>query len=190
MAMLDDRHDARGSGTGTGGTATGGAVAGRLGGCGASDVAGMAGAAGARLTARQQDCIALVAQGRSSKEIARTLGISPSTVDNHVASAMHLLGFSSRAGIAKWYLEYRDSVVAADTGQPVSVGRGALDALESSDSKSYFSVAIPTIGGIRNSLPLKERLSAIVQVMIVATMVTSAAAAFVLGLIFFLKLAI
>ncbi|MEO0032848.1 MAG: hypothetical protein RIS94_2606 [Pseudomonadota bacterium] len=137
-----------------------------------------------RLTQRQSDCIALVARGFSSKEIARELGISPSTVDNHVASAMHLFGFSSRAAIGRWYLDYRESATTAEV-----VGEAAA-VTESSDSQSYFRVAIPTLGGIRNSLSMKERLFAIGQVMIVATMVTSAAASFVLGLIFFLKLAI
>lgn len=136
-----------------------------------------------RLTQRQADCIARVAQGLSSKEIARELGISPSTVDNHIASAMHQFGFSNRNAVARWYVEYRDSMIATETGQ------GSPEARPQSNSKSYFRVRIPTLGGIRNSLSLKERLFAIVQVMIVSTMVASTLASFVLGLIFFLKLA-
>ncbi|MDF8334759.1 response regulator transcription factor [Novosphingobium cyanobacteriorum] len=136
----------------------------------------------ARLTQRQADCIARVAQGLSSKEIARELGISPSTVDNHIASAMHQFGFANRNAVARWYLEYRESMAAAETVQ------GDRPDQPQSNSKSYFRVRIPTIGGIRNSLSLKERLFAIVQVMIVSTMVASTLISFVLGLIFFLKL--
>jgi FixJ family two-component response regulator len=40
-----------------------------------------------RLTLRQKDCLRLVAQGYTSKEIGRELGISYSTVDNHLLAA-------------------------------------------------------------------------------------------------------
>ncbi len=56
-----------------------------------------------QLTGRQMDCVALVAQGLSSKEVGRTLGISPSTVDNHVAAAMRQFGFGNRLALARWY---------------------------------------------------------------------------------------
>ena len=45
----------------------------------------------AQLTERQKDCLRLVGQGFTSKEIGRELDLSPSTVDNHVASAVPVL---------------------------------------------------------------------------------------------------
>lgn len=132
-----------------------------------------------RLTTRQSACISLVARGMSSKEIARELGISPSTVDNHVATAMRQFGFTNRSAVARWYLDCRESATAAETWA----------ASVNSHSKSYVRLLIPTLGGIRNSLSVKERLFAILQVMIVSIMVTSAVVSLVLGLIFFLKLA-
>lgn len=128
-----------------------------------------------RLTARQEDCIALVAKGMSSKEIARELGISPSTVDNHIAIAMHQFGFQNRGAVAQWYRETVESKVDA---QPAQARVTAVPVL---------GYPIP-IGGIRNSLSLKERLLSIAQVSILSIMATSAIVTFVLGLIFLLKL--
>lgn len=132
-----------------------------------------------RLTARQSACIALVAEGKSSKEIARELGISPSTVDNHIATAMNLYGFTNRNAVARWYLEYRESMSRTETGE--RQGNAAQSA--------HLNVRIPSFGGIRNSLSVKERLLALLQVMIISIMVVSSGSAFVLGLIFLLKLA-
>lgn len=134
-----------------------------------------------RLTARQSACVALVAEGMSSKEIARELGISPSTVDNHIASAMNAAGFSSRAAIARWYRAYRESDMPAE-------GSDTDEADPKSNPESYIRFEVPTLGGSRNELSLKERLIAIAQVVIVSTMVASAASLLVLGLIFFMNL--
>jgi DNA-binding CsgD family transcriptional regulator len=50
-----------------------------------------------RLSPRQREILDLVAAGRTSKEIAVTLGISESTVNWHLANAFSRLGASSRA---------------------------------------------------------------------------------------------
>src|SRR6185503_13598063 len=49
------------------------------------------------LSPRQREILDLVAVGRTSKEIAVTLGISESTVNWHLANAFERLGASSRA---------------------------------------------------------------------------------------------
>ena len=49
------------------------------------------------LSPRQREILALVAAGRTSKEIASALGISESTVNWHVANVFARLGASSRA---------------------------------------------------------------------------------------------
>ena len=48
------------------------------------------------LTAGQRDCLRLVYQHKSSKEIARELDISPHTVDQRLRVAMRKLGVESR----------------------------------------------------------------------------------------------
>lgn len=55
------------------------------------------------LTTRELECMRLVAEGRTSKEIARILNIASRTVDFHVQNATDKLGASSRSQAA-WRL--------------------------------------------------------------------------------------
>ena len=55
----------------------------------------------ARLSQGQLDCLLLVDQHLSSKEIAVELGISPHTVDQRIRGALHLLGVERRAQAAR-----------------------------------------------------------------------------------------
>ena len=55
----------------------------------------------ARLTSGQLDCLALVYQHLSSKEIAVRLGISPHTVDQRIRQALHTLGVERRGEAAR-----------------------------------------------------------------------------------------
>jgi non-specific serine/threonine protein kinase len=62
--------------------------------------AGPASLATVALTARQLEVAALVAEGRTNRQIARALGIAERTADAHVAQIMERLGVHSRAAIA------------------------------------------------------------------------------------------
>ena len=55
----------------------------------------------ARLTAGQLDCLRLVDQHLSSKEIANELKISPHTVDQRIRGALHILGVERRSQAAR-----------------------------------------------------------------------------------------
>ena len=55
----------------------------------------------AKLTEGQLDCLRLVDQHLSSKEIAVELGISPHTVDQRIRQALQTLGVSRRAQAAR-----------------------------------------------------------------------------------------
>ncbi len=63
----------------------------------------------AKLTPGQLECLRLVDQHLSSKEIAVELGISPHTVDQRVRQALHTLGVSRRAQAAR---------IVAQTSEP------------------------------------------------------------------------
>ncbi|MDH7972869.1 response regulator transcription factor [Sphingomonas sp. AR_OL41] len=52
------------------------------------------------VTPRQREVLMLIADGRSNKEIARTLGLSPATIKTHVAQAMTAVGAQNRTEAA------------------------------------------------------------------------------------------
>jgi DNA-binding CsgD family transcriptional regulator len=57
---------------------------------------------GIRLTAREAEVAALVAEGLSNKEIAGRMVIAPRTAETHVQHIMDKLGFTARSQIAAW----------------------------------------------------------------------------------------
>lgn len=57
------------------------------------------------LTAREREVAALVAQGKTSREIAESLVISERTAEVHVSNILSKLGFTARAQIAAWVVE-------------------------------------------------------------------------------------
>ncbi len=57
---------------------------------------------GARLTRREREVAALVAQGQSNREIAEALVITERTVEGHVSHMLAKLDFRSRAQISAW----------------------------------------------------------------------------------------
>ena len=50
-----------------------------------------------RLNPRPQDCLALIARGKSNKEIARALDLTPRTVEGYLRDAFQLFSASTRA---------------------------------------------------------------------------------------------
>lgn len=57
---------------------------------------------GPQLTEREEQVAALVAQGRSNKEIAAELVLSHRTIGRHIERMLAKLGFTSRTQIASW----------------------------------------------------------------------------------------
>ena len=62
----------------------------------------------ARLSRGQLDCLRLVAQHLSSKEIAAELGISPHTVDQRIRQSLQILGVERRAQAARIVHQYSE----------------------------------------------------------------------------------
>jgi predicted ATPase/DNA-binding CsgD family transcriptional regulator len=54
------------------------------------------------LTSREREVVALIAAGKSNREIGLELFISPATAARHVANILAKLGFSSRSQVAVW----------------------------------------------------------------------------------------
>jgi len=60
---------------------------------------------GASLTQRQREVLQLVAEGKSAKEMARILNISPKTVEFHKASLMDHVGLRTTAELTRYAIE-------------------------------------------------------------------------------------
>jgi DNA-binding CsgD family transcriptional regulator len=57
------------------------------------------------LTAREREVATLIAQGKTSREIAKRLVVSERTAEVHVSNILGKLGFTSRTQIAAWVVE-------------------------------------------------------------------------------------
>jgi DNA-binding CsgD family transcriptional regulator len=57
------------------------------------------------LTARERDVAALIAQGKSNRDIAEALVLGERTIETHVGNILGKLRFSSRAQIAAWAVQ-------------------------------------------------------------------------------------
>jgi DNA-binding NarL/FixJ family response regulator len=66
-----------------------------------------------RLTPRQREILQLVAEGHSSKEIAKTLELSVNTVDAHRTQLMNALDIHDVAGLVRFAI--RTGLTSADT---------------------------------------------------------------------------
>jgi DNA-binding NarL/FixJ family response regulator len=60
------------------------------------------------LTSRQREVLQLVAEGRSVKQIAGTLGVSSKTVEFHKAALTQRLGIHSTAELTRYAIEHGD----------------------------------------------------------------------------------
>jgi DNA-binding CsgD family transcriptional regulator len=126
-----------------------------------------------RLTLRQKDCLLLVAEGYTSKEIGRKLGLSPSTVDNHVLAAIKVLDAPSRAAAAR---ELRALILGqklpSEPQQLVKVEQSISMVPAAAEASWHFSglspLSLPPIGGRKNELEWTERTFRIIQVAVLS----------------------
>jgi DNA-binding CsgD family transcriptional regulator len=120
----------------------------------------------ARLSAAQVDTLRHVLAHRSSKEIARIMGVSPHTVDERIRRAIRILGVSTRVEAAR-------IVAASDTEsayqpliyQPPQLGpappeREVVDVPAKVSAGGFLSIGLPfpTRDRPTNTHGLKERI--------------------------------
>ena len=60
------------------------------------------------LTAREKNVFELLIENKSTKEIAKELGISEKTVRNHISNVMKKLGVNGRAGAVVELLKLKE----------------------------------------------------------------------------------
>lgn len=80
-----------------------------------------------RLTDGQKACLRMVYRHMSSKDIARTLGISPHTVDQRLRIAMRALGVGSRVEAARILVELEGGAYQSSLYQTPHLVPGSAD---------------------------------------------------------------
>lgn len=124
----------------------------------------------ARLSERQRQCLDLVGQGFTSKEIGRQIGLSPSTVDNHIRAALERLNLTDRATAAR-ALQALDAQQESNLHPPQA----------QQHLPSLF--ALPPLGGSVNRLSARRRVWHIVQIALFGIMGMTAAVITISGLV-------
>ncbi|NJS15093.1 MAG: helix-turn-helix transcriptional regulator [Sphingopyxis sp.] len=123
-----------------------------------------------KLSTRQKQCLLLVGEGYSSKEIARKLGIAPSTVDSHVNSATQLLGSDDRRKAARM-------LTLGQTSEPSEQHEA-----ENPDNQ-FVLFRFPPLGGRVNKLTPYARMLHIVQISLIAMVALSVIMLIISGLV-------
>lgn len=72
------------------------------------------------LTARERDCLRLILENRTSKEVGRMLGISHTSVDTHVRRARAKLGLRDRYAAARLLSQWEAEHAAAPAERPAT----------------------------------------------------------------------
>jgi non-specific serine/threonine protein kinase len=98
--------------------------------------------AGGRLTPRQQEVAALVADGLTDRQIAARLVVSPRTAEYHVEQILTRLGFRSRTEIAAWAATRRAGQTAGRVHSSGTLAESGI--LMDSDAPSPERVDAPT----------------------------------------------
>ncbi|MBX7536025.1 helix-turn-helix transcriptional regulator [Qipengyuania sp. GH1] len=145
------------------------------------------------LTRRQMDCMKLVRNGLTSKQIARELGISPRTVDQHIAAVIDILQVNNRMAavtrLQELGLDHRGEKQGGGLARPSAeadkkhgnlanaIGVGIV-----SQSVIPISAAIfPVLGGRANSASARQRLRWMIRIAIISIMASCMVVLTILG---------
>ena len=141
------------------------------------------------LTRRQMECMQLVRNGLTSKQIARELGISPRTVDQHIAAVIDLLQVNNRMAAVTRLQELE----LANQGEPPSGDFPDQPQLEydADDERAGHSDApkaqtelpaiLPALGGRANAAPPEQRRRWMVRIAILSVMMSCVVTLTILG---------
>jgi len=128
-----------------------------------------------KLTQRQKDCLRLVAQGYTSKQIGRQLGISYSTVDNHLQAAVLVTGLSGRAEAGRMLARFDQAAEHSQElpSEPPAVAESPTSNNEGRRAAPQSWVPrvlqlLPPIGGTDNDLTTQQRLIAVGRIAILS----------------------
>lgn len=121
-----------------------------------------------RLTERQRDCLRLVGQGYTSKEIGRQIGISPVTVDNYMREALSILRVGTRAEAARMLALASDQSLMGQSQPLAQPGLQAQPSALAIGRRSWPTLMFPPLGGSRNTYDEGHKTFAILAVAILS----------------------
>ncbi len=135
-----------------------------------------------KLTERQRMCLELVAQGFTSKEIGRRLGISHSTVDNHILLATQALGVADRREAGRLVSATGQQLPRQATDLPQPEISGIFEEREAQSQPGTGNVRLlPPVGGQANEQTLRHKTLQILSIAVLSTIAVISLALIVSG---------
>ena len=133
--------------------------------------------AGTGLSDRQKECLRLVGQGMSSKEIAQRVGLSPQTVDTYLKAAMARLNVANRREAARRFLESEASQLSASPSLAVELPLPDGQVGATAAGRYWAGLLLPPpLGGRPNELTAGARTFAALRIAAIGTVVVIAIA--------------
>ena len=120
-----------------------------------------------RLTEQQRACLRHVYAHMTSKEIARLMGISPNSVDQHIKAATRILDVTDRRTAAKMLADHEarePSIAAAPPSMAMREGQDPFDATP--PRRSPFRPPLPIRGARPRDFTTWQRLAWIFAAML------------------------
>jgi len=135
------------------------------------------------LSLRQRQCMTLVAKGFTSKEIAKDLALSPSTVDNHIRAVVDRLGAANRIEAARLIQLVESGAYAAVNRPEISANSSAIETARDSSHQPSQSGILPPLGGQSNRLSAGARIFEVLKIALLGTMIFAAITATIAGIV-------
>lgn len=131
-----------------------------------------------RLSERQRECLRLVYQRFTSKEIGLRLGVAPDTVDQHIKRAMRTLGTGSRAEAARLVFVYDQGDTQRLGTQSEAIAPALPTAAQAGQDEGLLGTikqffALPPIGGPNEHLTAAKTLRLIAQLALLLGVATA-----------------
>jgi DNA-binding CsgD family transcriptional regulator len=134
-----------------------------------------------KLTDRQRSCLELVAMGFTSKEIGRKLGISHSTVDNHILIATQMLGVADRREAGRLVAHAGQQLPRQAIDLPEPENSAILERREANPTAAGNVRLLPPVGGQLNEQTLGHKTIQILSIALLSTMAVISLALIVSG---------
>lgn len=115
------------------------------------------------LSESQKACLRLVGQGMSSKEIAKSLNLTPLTVDTYVKAAVARLGAGNRREAARALVGWDTSQKLGSPSQGLAVDPVHPDEYQPTMQRggmTWWTGFLPPLGGRVNDLKFPQRVLA------------------------------